>query len=354
MLDFTSSQYLGLRHPFHALEPWTTFTLGGPAALAEPEGFKAVAHALARLQGCERGVLAPSTLHLFWDLFGLLGDRRNAIYCDAGIYPIARWGVERAAGKGAVVRFFSHHNPIALRQLMDGCERGTRPVVVADGFCPACGSVAPLEEYLACAREYGGVLVIDDTQALGIFGHSPGPAFPYGRDGGGVLRWSGIHGDDIMVIASLAKGFGVPLAVLSGSSLMIRQFEKMSGTRVHCSPPSIAVVHVARRALAVNRQRGDELRLRLAMLVERFSRGVDRAGLATTSGIFPMQTLEETAAIDGIALHAKLLRAGVRTVLQQAGRGGRGRVTLIISAFHDPLMVDRAVAALRRAAADCR
>ncbi len=61
-------------------------------------------------------------------------------------------------------------------------------------------------------RRFGGLLVIDDTQALGILGRNPGQDAPYGRGGGGSLRRANIQGPDILVGASLAKGFGVPIA----------------------------------------------------------------------------------------------------------------------------------------------
>ena len=83
------------------------------------------------------------------------------------------------------------------------------------------------------------LLVADDTQALGILGHSPDARMPYGHGGGGSLRWSGIGGPEALVFASLAKGFGVPIAVLAGSRARIREFEEKSLTRVHCSPPSM-------------------------------------------------------------------------------------------------------------------
>jgi hypothetical protein len=64
-------------------------------------------------------------------------------------------------------------------------------------------------------------LVIDDTQALGILGHSPGPHAPYGKGGGGSLQWAGIGGPDVLVVSSLAKGFGAPVAVLAGSEATV-------------------------------------------------------------------------------------------------------------------------------------
>jgi 8-amino-7-oxononanoate synthase len=98
VLDFTSALYLGMHHTTGALRPWRSLTTGRPAALAEPPGAAAVVNHLADLVGCERATLLPSTLHLFWDLFGRL-DARNWRYLwtteptrsHAGALS-ARWG----------------------------------------------------------------------------------------------------------------------------------------------------------------------------------------------------------------------------------------------------------------------
>src|SRR5262249_58173794 len=105
---------------------------------------------------------------LFWDVLGWLADRRFRVHMDAGAYPIARWGMERAAARGAPVIRFRHYDAAQLeRSLRNSMARP--PVVVVDGFCPACGRRAPLAEYLQCVRRRRGLLLIDDTQALGIF-----------------------------------------------------------------------------------------------------------------------------------------------------------------------------------------
>jgi 8-amino-7-oxononanoate synthase len=185
MLDFTSALYLGMTHSHSSLRPWTQLTTGRPAALAPPPGARTVAQTLAALQGCERATLSPSTLHLFWDLFGMLSRGHVAIYVDEGVYPIARWGVERAAARGTPVRSFPHYDADALRsQLRKDSLRRLRPLIVADGFCPGCGKPAPIEAYLENARADGGLLILDDTQSLGIFGSSPSRDAPYGKGGG--------------------------------------------------------------------------------------------------------------------------------------------------------------------------
>src|SRR5262245_35223551 len=250
MLDFTSSLYLGLRHGSREIEPWDALTLGRPAALQEPGEAVATARELATLVGCAAGVLLPSTFHLFWDLLRVLSRGPIEIYMDAATYPIARWSAEHWAGQGVPLLPFPRHDAQWLARLLRQ-RSGARPLVLCDGVCPGNNSQPPLSDYAALAERHGGWLVIDDTQGLGVFGHSQSPAAPYGLGGGGSLQRHGITGPHIIVGASLAKGFGVPVALLAGGDSLLRRFERESASREHMSPPSMAEIQAARHALAV-------------------------------------------------------------------------------------------------------
>jgi 8-amino-7-oxononanoate synthase len=348
MLDFTSALYLGLRHPSAALRPWDCLTLGRPAALGEPSAAAQVAGELARLQGCETAMLLPSTLHLFWDLFGVLSEQRIAILVDAGTYPIARWGVERAAARGIPVECFLHHDSGELaRRARHWARQGRRPVIVADGFCPACGQAAPVAAYAAIAAGCGGYLVLDDTQALGILGAAPLAYAPYGTGGGGSLRWHGVRGPHIVVGASLAKGFGVPVAALSGSAGLLAQFHEHSETRVHCSPPSVAVLHAAQHALAVNRTQGDALRRRLAALAARLRLRFADVGLIVPQGpVFPAQSFLSARGLDLVRLYRGLLARGIRLLLTQVCGTPGIRLTALVTARHSNEEIDLAAQAI--------
>lgn len=351
MIDFTSALYLGMRHPSCHLLSWSQLTVGGPAALVEPPGARHLAQAIAALQGCERATFAPSTLHLFWDLFGLLSRDAVSIYMEEGLYPIARWGIERAAARGVTVHSFRHHDAAALHNLLKQTRRPrVKPLIVTDGFSPNSGRPAPLAMYLASALSFEGYLIMDDTQALGIFGHSPDDGAPYGHGGGGMLRRAGLADPSVLVISSLAKGFGVPIAVLSGSSAIVEYFEDQSDTRVHCSPPSIAHLLAVRQALALNDRQGEALRSRLAQVVDYFRHRLAAAGFSLGSGLFPVQTLAKTARLDLPQLHERLLQLGIRTVLHQNHGPQRARISFIITARHALSHIDDAVTALIQAA----
>ena len=350
MLDFTSALYLGLRHPSAALRPWTQLTSGKPAALDAPVGEARLAQGLADLVGCERAVMGASTLHLFWDLFGVLAREEIAIYLDAGVYPIAAWGVERAAARGVPVRRFAHHDAASLaRRLRQGVSNGLRPVVVADGFCPGCGRIAPIASYLACVRRGGGYLVVDDTQALGIFGQPCGVEGAYGAGGGGSLRWRQVGDPQVIMVSSLAKGFGAPVAVLAGSHATVERFKSRSETRVHTSPPSSAAFHAAARALRINQARGDVVRSRLARRVRQFKEGLTSYGVSTTGGLFPAQTLRLTPEVDVRGIHQRLLDVKIRSVLQRSRCRGGAALSFLITALHRAIDIERAVGALAQA-----
>lgn len=336
MLDFTSALYLGLRHSAGSLEPWSALSLGKPAVLREPPGAQSVAMQLAQLQGCESALLLPSTLHLFWDLFQVLGREPIAILRDAGLYAMGRWGTERAAALGIPVHVCSHHDADRMARLAWrlSCAK-RRPVIVTDGFCPACGNVAPIGAYAEIAARYGGYLVIDDTQALGILGESPRPGHPYGEGGGGSLRWHQAFGPHILVASSLAKGFGAPVSVLAGSREIINRFRLESETRVHCSPPSLAVIHAAHRALLWNRNHGDALRARLLRLVTRLRARLSSAGLDPVSALaFPVQSFVPQYRNDVALVYQRLLRCGISALLTNACRALTAVLTFIVTTRH--------------------
>jgi 8-amino-7-oxononanoate synthase len=182
-----------------------------------------------------------------------------------------------------------------------------------------------------------------------VLGREPGPGDPYGHGGGGTLAWSGLAGPGVLVVSSLAKGFGVPIAVLAGDAGVVDRIEAHSPTRSHASPPSAADLHAAAHALGLNARDGRRRRRRLAALVQRLRRRLTAHGVGLVGGSFPVQSLPAMADPAAARLHDHLLAAGVRTVLQRPRCGPGATVTLLVSAGHGRRDVDRAADALAAA-----
>lgn len=334
--DFRSALYLGMRHGAPELAAWAALTLGKPAALQEPPGAVALARQLAQLQGCEAATLLPSTLHLFRDVFGMLARgavvARPSLLVDAAAYPIARWGVEWAALQGVPVRKFGHGNVAQLAGLARQAHgEGCTPVVLADGYTPGDAGIPPLRAYAGIVASLGGWLVLDDTQALGVLG----------RDGGGSVRLHRLQRMPVLTGASLAKGFGAPLAVLAGPAWLIAAFKRDSESRVHASPPSVAVIAAARHALHVNARDGPRLRRMLLARIRQLRSALAAAGLACHGGAFPVQLvpLAGMREQDALALAERVKGVMLRT------KNGLA-LGLLLRADHGELEVARVAAAL--------
>lgn len=306
-----------------------------------------LANEIARMQGLEKGVLAPSSLHLFWDITSKLG-KEAVVLADDRIYQIARWGLERAACQGARVVYFKHQDPNALQLQLQKQKPSPRQtiLVLTDGWCPHCGKAAPLPAYLTLLREHKGLLLIDDTQALGVLGKNPTRSMPYGEGGGGLLQWFGLQGEDIITVCSLAKGLGVPVSVMSGSERQVKAFLRKSETRVHCSPVSAAHVHAALHALQENRKNGSMLRQKLLQNVRLFKKAVLQHGFSTRGSFFPVQTLMPAPAIRPQVLYRQLGELGIKSLLLEPHLSKEPEVSFCLSASHSTEQIRRVAESL--------
>lgn len=335
MTGFTSSLYLGMKHSSSDLKGWEQLTTGAPAILNEPATAKRVAAALARMQGNEAGIAAPSTLHLYTDLYELLAQKNTVLFIDEKIYPVSAYGIEKVLLRGIRVIKFRHQDAVQLSTLLKAYTgSAVMPVIITDGWCPVCGKPAPVHAYAAMAKRYNGWVVIDDTQSFGILGERNDSSTPYGKGGGGLLRWLQVKETNIITIVSLAKGFGAPLAVMSGPESLLREVKDKSKTRVHSSPVSIAHLQAAANALHINRQQGDQLRRKLWTMVSLFKNAMKTKGMVTTGGIFPVQHVQCREAAQTIRLWERLRQKGIDTVLLTLHGERRPAVTFILRSDH--------------------
>ncbi|MHA4846484.1 aminotransferase class I/II-fold pyridoxal phosphate-dependent enzyme [Flavitalea antarctica] len=335
MIDFTSSLYLGMKHSSAELPGWKQLTSGAPSALYEFEQSKQITAKVALMQGLSSGITSPSTLHLYWDLYGFLGTKRIVVFIDEKIYPVSKYGIERLIVKKIPVRSFRHFDIFHLGQLIKSClPTNSIPVILTDGWCPQCGKPAPVKDYLEILRPFGGKTILDDSQSFGILGKRINNTCPYGKGGGGILKWLNLQDPNVVTINSLAKGFGVPMAVMSGSVDFIQTFKKYSETRIHSSPVSAAHLNAALNALMINDSLGDQKRNRLWKNVLLFRNELTGFGVSANGGIFPVQNINQSNGEKITALHEKLIAYGVRTALTSPHLEPHPVISVIVRSDH--------------------
>ena len=298
MLDFTSALYLGLQHPSPSLRPWERLTAGVPAALRRAAGRRRTWPGRWRAR---RGCGAATLAHV--DAAPVLGPVRGARR-DGDVRSTSTPGRTRSpAGASSARRAAASRvapspttTPTALERAARAADarRGRGRSCVTDGVLPRLRPDRAASRLPAIVRALGGRdLVVDDTQALGVLGDPGRPAAPYGRGGGGSLRWQRRRQSGARRRGVARQGLRRP-ARRAGRrpAELVARFEAGSETRVHCSPPSVAVLRAAEHALALNRRAATRWRSRLAAARARTSGGrLAELGLRSLGGLFPVQTL---------------------------------------------------------------
>ncbi|CAM2156235.1 Pyridoxal phosphate-dependent aminotransferase family protein [Pararobbsia alpina] len=350
MFDFASALYLGLRHPSTQTGRYDALTTGTPAALAVAPLANALTPRVARLQGCEAAMLAPSTLHLAIDTFDRLA-RTHALIADEALYPVMRWGLERAMGMGVPVAWFHHGDAFDVARRIRRRQRRKPPAIIADATCIE-GTPTPVTAYLELARTQGGLIVLDQSQVLGLLGEHPSTTCPWGHGGGGVLPYMGIAPrEPVLLLSSWAKAFGAPLATLGGPAELVNAVARDGPTQTHCSAASQSAMQAAMNALAINERAGERLRATLHQRLTRLEQGLrwlartSLPDLHTLRRHHPLQQIRLGSGERTMALYTGLRLRGFRTALLHPAGNGYA-VAVVVRADHGASAIDALVGAM--------
>lgn len=331
VLHFDSAHYLDLpTHPRRI--PRLPVATGMPSVLYEPPAARAVAAQLAAMQGQEAAFTATSTLHLLWDCLEWVRQTNQQVLLAADSYPLIQGLVQRLI---PAARLHTFHDTATLAQTLAHIPRTTGVTVVADSWQQRTNRVFALRECLTLLEARRGWLILDDTQTIGLLGSNPTPTQPFGQGGGGLLPWAGIRSQRVIVIASLAKALGTPLAVISGTNAIIQTLRTHSMTRTYCSPPSPWLSEHALHALAQHAAWGDWLRQRLLRNIRAYQAGLRQIGISHPAPLFPVQHLPLPHPWQCKALYQTLRRRGIRTLITQRADGGCA-LSVILHAKHSP------------------
>jgi 5-aminolevulinate synthase len=195
------------------------------------------------------GKLLPNAL--------FVSDERNHASIIEGI---------RASGCEKVI--FRHNDTQHLQQILQ--ERaGNRPVVlVFESVYSISGTVAPIQEILALAKQYHCLSYIDEVHAVGL----------YGPSGGGITEQWGVQNEVDIINGTLAKGFGVIGGYIATNATIADAIRSFGSGFIFTTslPPAICAAAVQSIQLLQN---GTALRERLHQNVQQLRQVLQAYGI---------------------------------------------------------------------------
>jgi glycine C-acetyltransferase len=281
LINFASSDYLGLsQHPevkkaaISAIETWGIGVASPRMAAGTLPLHAELERALAQFLGTGDALVYPSGYHANTGLFESLLSDRDYLFCDELIRPSLADGVRLARA-----RVYSYRNQ-DMEHLEDRLRRSRAArfrVIVTDGIFPLSGLVANLRDIYGLAAKYNALVVVDDSQGIGVVGDS----------GGGTHDLLGLV-DRIDVVtgtfgAALGGGAGGFVAGRKEVVGWLRQKSRSYLSSTALPPASVAAAHTALELVRAEPQ----LREQLAMNVKLFRDALAEHGLWTAEGDHP-------------------------------------------------------------------
>ncbi|MGV9947009.1 hypothetical protein [Rhodococcus aetherivorans] len=336
-VDFTSALFLDFRHRAQELPLWQSLTTGVPAALRSTATSAAVARLVAHEHWTAAGSVARSTLHAAIDVLGTLPRSGDRILLDRAGYPITQLAALLPRSRGVAVADYPHHRPDLARVAGRG-----RIWFVTDGWCPGCNRPAPIRLLQEIASHTGGGVVVDDSLAYGVLGRRLGDD-RFG-DGTGTVHWCGCDHTGIVWLASLAKAYGTPLAVITGDAETLSAVRERGINYVHSSPPSNADLAAAGRALQDPSRQARRARLHRNTLLLRHA--CETVGLTPLGLPFPAVAIAVSDRRRAVAWWRWLERRGLHTLLLHSRCRSQTLLTAIVRTDHSERALHRLAAAL--------
>ena len=341
--DFASNDYLGLAssEPLRqaiaeALGRRVPIGSGGSRLLrgncAEHERLEQEA---AHFFGAQAALFMGSGYGANVLIFATLPQRGDLVVYDELLHASALEGMR--LGRAEQIPFPHNDVGAAADAVASWRRRGGRgsPWIAAESLYSMDGDRAPLPDLMALAEREGGMLVIDEAHATGVFG-------PEGRGLAAELEGR----EDVVTLRTCGKALGCEGALILGSEV-IRDFLINRGRGfIFSTAPSPLIAAAVRQALRIIGQQ-PERRERLGTLVRHAGRRFERMGIEPTGS--PIQPIVIGDDARTMEIASALQRAGfdVRGIRPPTVAAGTSRLRISITVNVDEDTISDLASALQ-------
>jgi glycine C-acetyltransferase len=297
--------------------------------------------ALARLAGCDAALTFASCWNANEGLCPTLLGENDVVISDqlnhASIIDSVRLAKAITRCQSAVYR---HADMGDLAEKLEAARDRRLKVIITDGVFSMEGDIAPLADIVTLARQYGAIVVVDDSHGTGVLG----------ARGRGTAEHHGVLGEIDVITSTLGKALGGAAGgFVAGSADLADYLTQRSRPQLFSNaiPPTVAA-----SALAAVRQLEEhpEMVQRLRANATYFREHLAGLGFRPLPGETPIVPVIVGETAQAIRVSERLLDEGVFVtgfgypVVPQ----GHARVRCQLSAAHTRADLDFALAAFKK------
>jgi glycine C-acetyltransferase len=341
VLNFCANNYLGLsNHPSLVAAAKDALDARGYGMSSvrficgTQDIHRALEQRLSAFLGMEDTILYSSCFDANTGLFETLLDERDAVISDSLNHASIIDGVRLCKAKR--LRYANNDMDDLKRKLAEARDCRFK-LIATDGVFSMDGIIANLPAICDLADEFGAMVMVDDSHAVGFLGEA----------GRGTPELCGVEGRIDILTGTLGKALGGASGGYTAARGPIVEWLRQR-SRPYLFSNSIAPVIAATtlKVLDLLEQSGD-LRSRVSENSARFRDGMSAQGFTLAGNghpIIPVMLGEAKLAAD---MAERLLAEGIYVIgfSFPVVPKGQARIRTQMSAAHTPTQIDRAVAA---------
>src|SRR5205807_1608752 len=253
---------------------------------------------IAAFFGTEDTILYGSCWNANEGLFQTIALEQDAIISDELNHASIIDGVRLSKGKK---ERYKNRDMNDLRRALEATKDARNKVVMTDGVFSMEGSLAPLPEMIAIARQYGAFVVVDDSHGTGVLG----------KRGRGTGEELGVFGKIDAYTSTLGKALGGSHGgFTTGPRILIDYLRQKSRPYLFSNtlPPAVVMGSLAALDLL---QKDTSLVTRLRENTTYFRKQLTSKNVRVREGIHPIVPILIGDTAKAIAMSGQLLDRGV-------------------------------------------
>lgn len=341
VLNFCANNYLGLANnpaiisaAKKAMDDWgfglasVRFICGTQKLHVELE------ERVSSFLGTEDTILFSSCFDANGGVFEALFSEEDAIISDELNHASIIDGIRLSKAK----RFrYKNRDMQDLETQLIAAKDSRQKVIVTDGVFSMDGYIAPLEKICDLADQYGALVMVDDSHAVGFMG----------RHGRGTPEHAGVEDRIDFVTGTFGKALGgASGGYVSGRSEIVALLRQRA--RPYLFSNSLAPAVVAGTLVALDLvATGEDLRKRLFANAQLFRRRMSEEGFELLEGEHPIIPVMFGDAMVASKVAEKMLALGVYVTAfsYPVVPNGKARIRVQLSAIHTAEDIERCVLA---------
>ena len=279
---------------------------------------------LAAFERREECVLFGSGYLANAGVIGALAGRGDTVFSDELNHASI---VDGCRCSRAEVVVYKHRDVEHLDRLMRRHGGSGRWLIVTDSVFSMDGDVAPLEEIVGLAKEYGARTIVDEAHATGALG----------PDGRGAVAQAGLEDEVDVVIGTLGKALGSYGAYACANAEMVRYLINTARPLIFSTappPPAVAGALAALELLEERPHRAQRLRSNARVL----RRALSAEGIPVEDVEMHIVPVIVGDGRDAMSLCEATLERGVfaQAIRPPTVTPGTSRLRLAVMASHTP------------------